>query len=149
MDDDLTIEMKKLLASTFSLYLKAHGFHWNVMGSNFPQYHDFFGEIYEMVHDEVDDVAEQIRQLGSFAPASLERFSALTLIADDLGIPEPVDMIFKLKGDNDMLMSQINNCNSLAEEAGKIGLANFLQDMMMHHSKLGWKLASTVGLQQV
>ena len=149
MDDTLVIEMKKLLASTFSLYLKAHGFHWNVMGSNFPQYHDFFGDIYEMVHGEVDDVAEQIRQLGSFAPASLERFSALTLVTDDLGIPEPVDMIWRLKGDNDTVMSQIDLCNSLAEEAVNIALANFLQDMQMAHSKLAWKLAATVGVQRV
>jgi starvation-inducible DNA-binding protein len=95
MDDNLTIEMKKLLASTFSLYLKAHGFHWNVMGSNFPQYHDFFGEVYEMAHGEVDDIAEQIRQLGSFSPASYDRFSSLTLVADELGIPEPLDMMIK------------------------------------------------------
>jgi starvation-inducible DNA-binding protein len=149
MDDDLTIEMKKLLASTFSLYLKAHGFHWNVMGSNFPQYHDFFGEIYEALHGEVDDIAEQIRQLGSFAPASLERFSSLTLIPDDLGIPDAQDMVFKLKGDNDVLMGQISVCDKLADDAGKIGLCNYLQDLAMVHSKLGWKLASTVGVQQV
>ena len=107
MDDNLTIEMKKLLASTFSLYLKAHGFHWNVMGSNFPQYHDFFGEVYEMAHGEVDDIAEQIRQLGSFSPASYDRFSSLTLVADELGIPEPLDMMIKLRSDNQTLMGQI------------------------------------------
>jgi starvation-inducible DNA-binding protein len=148
-DNDLIVEMKKLLASTFSFYLKAHGFHWNVMGSNFPQYHDFLGDVYEMAHGEVDDIAEQIRQLGSFSPASYDRFSSLTLVADELGIPEPLDMMIKLRSDNQTLMGQIGLCNKMAEDSNKIGLANFLQDLMMHHSKLGWKLSSIVGLQQV
>ena len=50
--------MKKVLADTFALYLKAHNYHWNVEGSNFPQYHEFFGNLYKELHDAVDPIAE-------------------------------------------------------------------------------------------
>ena len=71
MDNTQLIDkLKELLASTFSLYLKAHNYHWNVTGPNFAQYHEFFGDFYEEVHGSVDTTAEEIRKLGGFAPGA-------------------------------------------------------------------------------
>jgi len=145
--DDLIEQMKVFLASTFALYLKAHNFHWNVEGSNFPQYHDFFGEIYDELWNAVDDIAEQIRQLNAFSPGSLGRFSQLSLIKDELNVPDAKSMIERLQGDNDTLIAQIKKVYELCsadEENEQIGLENFIQDRMMAHTKLGWKLRSTL-----
>ena len=71
--------MRKVLADTFAMYLKAHNYHWNVEGSNFPQYHDFFGNLYQELHGAVDPIAEEIRALDAYVPGSLSRFLELTL----------------------------------------------------------------------
>lgn len=146
--EQLILEMKKLQASVFALYLKSHGFHWNIMGANFPQYHSFLDDMYNAVHDSVDGIAEQIRQLGTFAPASLTRFQELTLVDDELAIPDPAAMFAKLRADNATVMGQLNTCCKLADSNNEIGLSNFLQDRMMYHKKLGWMLSSIGGVQQ-
>lgn len=147
MNEQLIEQMKVFLASTFAMYLKAHNFHWNVEGSNFPQYHDFFGEIYEELWGAVDDIAEQIRQLDAYSPGSLGRFGQLSLIKDELNVPDAKSMIERLKGDNDTLIEHIKMVYELCSEDEKnepIGLENFIQDRMMAHTKLGWKLKSTL-----
>ena len=71
--EELINKMKVVLASSFAFYLKAHNFHWNVEGVNFPQYHEFFGNLYEEVHSAIDKIAEEIRALDAYAPGSLKR----------------------------------------------------------------------------
>jgi starvation-inducible DNA-binding protein len=70
-------------ASTFSFALKAQNFHWNIEGSDFLEYHELFGKIYEEVYGSVDDFAEKIRALGTYVPASLSRFSMLSQVDDE------------------------------------------------------------------
>ena len=70
-EQQLANNLKSLLAETFSLYLKSHHYHWNVMGPDFAQYHDFLGELYKEVHGAVDMIAESIRVLGELAPGNL------------------------------------------------------------------------------
>jgi starvation-inducible DNA-binding protein len=55
--DELVEKMKVLLADAFTMYVRAHGYHWNVIGSDFPQYHDFFGDLYQEIHGSVDVIA--------------------------------------------------------------------------------------------
>ena len=76
--------LKTLLSDVVTFYFKAHGYHWNVIGSDFPQYHGLFGDLYEEVHGAVDNIAEQIRQLDSFSPGTLQRMKELSKIATDL-----------------------------------------------------------------
>ena len=94
--DELVQEMKVTLASTFAFYLKAHGFHWNVEGPNFPQYHDFLGGIWEEAFGAIDLIAEQLRTLGAYAPASFLRYKELSIVKDEVNIPEPISMMSKL-----------------------------------------------------
>ena len=85
MDKTVLIDQLKVtLATTFSLYLKAHNFHWNITGPNFIQYHSFLNDVYDQVHGSVDAYAEHIRALGAFAPGSLSRFGELTKITDEV-----------------------------------------------------------------
>ena len=140
----LAEEMKVLLADTFALYLKAHNFHWNVVGKDFHQYHAFFGEIYKQLHDAVDLVAEEIRQLGVFVPGSLGRFQALTAIKDEVQVPECNDMVSKLYNDNQKVLATLEKVYKLAEDNQTYGLSNFIQDRMMEHQRLAWQLSSSM-----
>jgi len=140
--NDLIEQMKVTLASTFAFYLKTHGFHWNVEGANFPQYHEFLGNLYEEVFGAVDPIAEHLRTLESFAPASFARYTDLSIIKDELNIPPAMSMMVKLKDDNKLIIEQLLKTQTLAEKNKKMGLANFLQDRIDAHEKHGWMLRS-------
>lgn len=61
-------KLKQVLGTSFAFYIKAAGFHWNIEGPNFPQYHAFLGDLYNEVYGSIDQLAEIIRQLDSYAP---------------------------------------------------------------------------------
>lgn len=143
--EELVEKLKVVLANTFTMYMKAHGYHWNVIGTNFPQYHEFFGGIYEEVHGAVDDIAEQLRQINSFAPGSLQRMKELTEVPETDVVPTADKMVTNLISANDIVITSLIECYKLAESAGEYGLSNFLQDRLMAHKKHGWMLKATAG----
>ena len=152
MDDQALAErMKVILATAYSFALKAQNYHWNVTGPHFVEYHRFFRisqifrEIYEQVHLDVDNYAEQIRILGMFAPGSLSRFTELSRIIDETSIPNAKGMISKLDADNKVLIELLKSSYSAADEAKNPGLAAFLEERIQHHEKLGWMLDSILG----
>jgi starvation-inducible DNA-binding protein len=140
--DELIQEMKVTLASTFAFYLKAHGFHWNVEGANFPQYHEFLGGVWEEVFGAVDPLAEHLRTLETYAPASFARYVELSIVKDELNIPAAMSMMKKLLTDNTSIIEQLTKTQSLAEKQKKMGLANYIQDRIDAHEKHGWMLRS-------
>jgi len=142
--DELVEQMKVSLASTFAFYLKAHYFHWNVEGANFPQYHKFFLKIYEDAFDAVDGIAEHLRTLGSYAPGSFARYTELSIIKDELNIPPAMSMISKLLVDNTAMIEQLTKAQALAEKNKKMGIANYLQDRIDAHERNGWMLKATI-----
>ena len=139
---DLNIAMKAALAETWAWYFKAHSFHWNVRGPLFSQLHEFFGDIYEDAHGAVDDLAEHIRALDEDAPHSLDEIVGPAKIKF-----EPADdaqqMISQLVADNQTVIEALTEAQTAAEDAGKKGLANFLQDRLDRHAKWGWMLLSS------
>jgi starvation-inducible DNA-binding protein len=141
--DNLVQQMKVVIATTFAFYLKAQNFHWNVEGSDFPQYHGLFGDVYNETWEAVDVLAEHLRTLDSFVPGSLTRFQSLSVIEDQLNIPEPRKMIIELERDNKILIGEINKAYDMAEESKKLGLSNYLQDRLTAHEKHGWMLRAT------
>jgi starvation-inducible DNA-binding protein len=134
--------MKKILADTFALYLKAHNYHWNVEGSNFPQYHEFFGNLYEELHGAVDPIAEEIRSLDTYAPGSFTRFMELTDIEDEVSVPAGVEMARRLMTDNEKVLGTLNIAFKIAEQLDKQGLADFLAGRIDVHNKHQWMLRS-------
>ena len=142
--DDLIQEMKVSLASTFAFYLKSHNFHWNVEGPNFPQYHDFLGNLWEETFGAVDGLAEQLRTLSSYVPGSLSRYAELSIVKDEVNIPAAIAMMTKLSIDNAALIVQLTRTQQLAETNRKFGLANYLQDRIDAHEKHAWMLRSTI-----
>lgn len=138
--EELINKMKVVLASTFAFYLKAQNYHWNIEGVNFPQYHDFFGKLYEEVHGAVDAIAEQIRILDAYAPGSLKRFQELSTIMDETSVPSAVIMCQRLQKDNETLLLDLELAYNEAERTKQLGLSNFLQDRIEIHKKHGWML---------
>jgi starvation-inducible DNA-binding protein len=134
--------MRKVLADTFAMYLKAHNYHWNVEGSNFPQYHDFFGNLYQELHGAVDPIAEEIRALDAYVPGSLSRFLELTEIEDELSIPNGVEMARRLMVDNQKVIMTLDMAFKLADELDQQGLADFIAGRIDAHKKHGWMLRS-------
>ena len=134
--------MRKVLADTFAMYLKAHNYHWNVEGSNFPQYHDFFGNLYQELHGSVDPIAEEIRALDAYVPGSLSRFLELTEIEDELSIPTGVEMARRLMVDNQKVIMTLDVAFKLADELDQQGLADFIAGRLDAHKKHGWMLRS-------
>lgn len=142
--DELKQAMKVGLASSFSFYLKAHGFHWNVEGPSFPQLHELFGNISSDVYGSIDQWAEEIRALQSYAPAGLGRFQNLSQIEDQLEVVDARQMLQTLHDDNVVLLDIINQTYELAEQAGAHGLSNFLAERQDMHKKWGWQLRATL-----
>jgi starvation-inducible DNA-binding protein len=138
----LSASMKAILADAFHMYFKAHTFHWNVEGANFPEYHKFFGDIYEQLFDTIDPIAEEIRALGEYAPKSLDELKASTSISTE-SADTPAAMFSALLADNNKIISGLTSGYKIAEAAGEIGLSNFLQDKIDAHKKLGWMIKST------
>jgi starvation-inducible DNA-binding protein len=140
--EELVQRMKVLLSSTFALYLKAHYFHWNVEGPNFPQYHDFLNNFYEAVYGNVDKIAEEIRALDAYAPGSFNRFSALSVISGEERILQPREIFSELLSDNTTYLGLLMDTYNAANAANQIGLSNYLQDLTDQHKKHQWMLRS-------
>jgi starvation-inducible DNA-binding protein len=141
--DQLVQQLKVVLGSTFAFYLKAHNFHWNIEGPNFPQYHSFLDGLYNEVWGAVDAIAEHIRALDAYAPGSLGRFSQLSVVDDQINIPNARAMFSELESDNQKVIAELTKAYVLAEKENKPGLSNFMQDRIDIHSKHGWMLKAT------
>lgn len=141
----LADSLKVVLASSFTFYLKAHNFHWNVESINFPQYHGFFKEIYEDVFDNaIDKTAELIRTLDHYAPGSLTRYLELSIIKDQLKIPRAELMLQELYEDNQKLLELLKQVFEVATNQKEEGVANFIAERIDSHGKWGWQLRSTL-----
>ena len=138
----LVDNMKVLLASSFSLYLKSSNFHWNTEGPNFPQYHGFLGDFYSDIYGTVDTIAEYIRALDSYTPGSLTRFQELTIIQDQLQQLMPMEQFTELLADSNTLLNYLNGTFILASAENQQGVANFLAERIDAMQKHNWMLRS-------
>jgi starvation-inducible DNA-binding protein len=145
MSEELIQKAKECLADTFVMYMKSHAYHWNIVGSDFPQYHDFFGKLYEELHDAIDGLAEQIRTLDSFAPASLARIIELSNIKEDIKIVDVGNMFDNLIEANDAVVNTLTETYELAEKEKAFAYSNFIQDRLTVHAKHKWMLKSING----
>jgi starvation-inducible DNA-binding protein len=142
--EELHKAAKVAFASEFSFYLKAHNFHWNITGPDFLEYHDLFGKIYEEVYGAIDDFAEKIRSLGTFVPASLQRFSMLSQVDDETEILDQNSMLMELAQDNEKMIKLFKMVYDASEQYGEHGFSNFLAERMDAHRKHGWMLKASM-----
>jgi starvation-inducible DNA-binding protein len=141
--DKLVEAMKRLFATNFQYYVKAHGFHVNVNGPDFSEYHSLFSEVYEMADDATDTIGEHIRAIQGIAPFSLKRIMELGSIKDSAERPDALKMTKDLLADSQVLMNHYEECHDMAMEYKVYGLVNFIEGEMDSLSKIMWKLRST------
>jgi starvation-inducible DNA-binding protein len=140
----LSESLKKLLANSYAFVIKAQQFHWNVEGPDFPQYHEFFGDLYAEVYASLDKTAEYIRTLDSYTPGSLERFAELSEIKGQTMIPRAELMFAELLQDNAIVLHCLNECMDHAKNEKNYGIENYIAERMDAHHKHGWMLKSTL-----
>jgi starvation-inducible DNA-binding protein len=137
---ELVQQLGVVQATAFSLYLKAHNYHWNVTGPNFKEYHMFLEEVYTAVWESVDDYAEHIRALDAFAMGGLTPFIRVTRIQDAETLIPALAMFKQLEDDNRVLLVELNKTHDLAVEAAAYGVVNFIEGQIDYHDKLHWML---------
>lgn len=135
--------MKIAFADTFSMYLRAHYYHWNVEGPDFYQYHGLFGAIYSEVYGAIDPMAEEIRSIRAYAPGSLGRLKELSTVEDDDTVPTGLEMVAQLRMVNETVLTSLQVAYKACGET-ELGLANFLQDRINAHKKHAWMLRATL-----
>jgi len=142
--DKLHQASKVAFASTFSFYLKAHNYHWNVEGSDFLEYHDLFGKIYEEIYEAIDDFAEKIRAMGTYVPASFARFDMLTKVDDETDILPKDRMVQQLLADNEKMVAILKYTFQVSEENQEYGFSDFIAGRIDAHRKHGWMLRASM-----
>ena len=142
--ESLQLSLQKTLADVFTMYFKAHTFHWNVEGPDFSQYHDLLGNIYEEVYGSIDLLGEHIRQIDAYTPTSLKQLSGLTVVTEDETVMPALQMIKSLMDANSMVLASLMLSYRDADAASELGLANFLQDRIAAHQKHAWMLKATL-----
>jgi starvation-inducible DNA-binding protein len=134
--------LAKLLADTYTLYLKTHNFHWNVKGPMFETLHLAFERQYNELALAVDLIAERIRALGFPAPATYAEFSRLTSINEEAGVPDAHTMIRQLVDGQETVARTARSVFSAVEKAHDEPTADLLTQRMQIHEKTAWMLRS-------
>ena len=132
----------KLLADTYTLYLKTHNFHWNVTGPMFNTLHLMFETQYNELALAVDAIAERIRALGYPAPGTYKEYAKLSSIAEEEGVPEATDMIRKLVEGQEAVVRTARSLFPVINAAGDEPSADLLTQRMQTHEKTAWMLRS-------
>lgn len=134
--------LAKVLADTYTLYLKTHNFHWNVTGPMFQTLHLMFEQQYNELALAVDLVAERIRALGHPAPGSYAEFLKLSSIAEASDVPRAEDMIRQLVDGQESLVRTARKVFATAEKASDQVTIDLLTQRMQVHEKTAWMLRS-------
>jgi starvation-inducible DNA-binding protein len=134
--------LSRLLADTYSLYLKTHSFHWNVTGPQFNSLHLMFEAQYNALWLAADEVAERIRTLDVFAPGSYSQFGKLTAIKEESGVPDWKEMVSQLVEGHEIAAHTARETTKAANAAGDEGTADLVTGRLIEHEKTAWMLRS-------
>jgi starvation-inducible DNA-binding protein len=135
--------LSRLLADTYTLYIKTHGYHWNVTGPMFRSLHLMFEEQYMDLRDAADLVAERIRALGHRAPGSAKEFGALSSVSDGGGTSDAMDMVRDLVAGHEAVIRTARGVVKTAEAAGDVATADLATQRIDIHEKTAWMLRAT------
>ena len=137
--------LSRLLADSYTLYLKTHNYHWNVTGPLFNTLHTMFEQQYTELATAVDEIAERIRALGHPAPGSYKAFAALTAIEEEDAVPSAEEMIRQLVLGQETVVRTAREVFPLADKAHDEPTADLLTQRMQLHEKNAWMLRSMLG----
>lgn len=135
-----------VLASTYMLYTKTQGFHWNVTGPHFFSLHKLSEEHYNDMADAIDTLAERIRSLGHVAPASYSWYAKLSRIAEKEDAGTTLDQLNDLLSDHETMSVLLKEGFEMAEGAGDHATADLFVQRMHEHEKAAWMLRATLSV---
>jgi starvation-inducible DNA-binding protein len=138
----ITDGLSRLLADTYTLYLKTHNYHWNVTGPMFQTLHLMFETQYNELALAIDQIAERIRALGAPAPATYREFGELSSIAEDTDRPDATEMIRRLVKGQEAVVRTARSVFPAVEAAHDEPTADLLTQRMLVHEKTAWMLRS-------
>lgn len=137
-----------ILGDTVTAKFLAHGYHWNVKGFDFKEFHAFFEEIYTEFDEAIDPLAENILKLGFDAPYLMTDFIELTCIDQDrIENGSANEMAQSLLKINTLVIDHYKEAFTVADTMNEQGIANFIADQIDHHQKISWQLRATLSLQ--
>lgn len=139
---DIGEGLARLLADSYTLYLKTHNYHWNVTGPMFQTLHLMFETHYTELAIAVDLIAERIRALGLPAPGTFAEFGRLTAVKEEPGVPIAQDMIKHLIEAHETVLKTIRSVFPTVENAKDQVTADLLTQRMQVHEKTAWMLRS-------
>jgi starvation-inducible DNA-binding protein len=131
-----------LLSDTYTLLIKTHAYHWNVVGPMFRSVHLLTEEHYQDLFEAADDLAERIRSLGHPAPTSFSDMTALTVIEEEHGSPTAKNMIETLVDDHERIVRRLRDVGEIADDLRDAVTADMLTSRMQFHEKAIWMLRS-------
>jgi starvation-inducible DNA-binding protein len=134
--------LERLLADSYTLYLKTHSYHWNVVGPMFTTLHTLFETQYTELALAVDVIAERIRALGEPAPGSYSQFAERAAVKEDTGVPKATDMIRNLVADHATVVDAARRLVHAAQAAGDDASVDLGVRRIDVHEKSGWMLRS-------
>ncbi|MGD8374914.1 MAG: Dps family protein [Acidobacteriota bacterium] len=132
----------RLLADSYTLYLKTHNYHWNVTGPMFTTLHTLFETQYQELALAVDEIAERIRAVGHVAPGSYTRFQELATVKEATDVPSATNMIEDLVKDQEKVVATARALFDAADGAGDQASADLAVRRMEVHEKNAWMLRS-------
>jgi starvation-inducible DNA-binding protein len=135
--------LEQVLADTYALYTKTHGYHWNIEGPRFSQLHLLFETQYNEVWLALDLIAERLRSLGAYAPP-LESIGAKSTIAHDKGVPNEDQMLANLATANEATVKSARACLKIAEDAGDQATADLMTQRCAVGEKAAWMLRAHI-----
>lgn len=140
--DEIADGLNKMLADSYALYVKTHNFHWNVTGPNFSELHKVFEKQYQELAIAIDDIAERVRALGVFVPASFSQFSQITSIDEETGQIHSDEMIRQLVLAQEEVVRTARHLLPLVEDFNDAPTVDLLTQRMAVHEKNAWMLRS-------
>lgn len=137
-------KLKMLLADNIALKFKSQGYHWNVEGEDFQQYHEFFGDIYEDFEGSTDTYAEWLRMLQAYAPYRLTDFFDMATVTEPVIVGDPQPMLIDLYDSIEKHIEDLKEAVSLADQNRENGLVDFLSARQAASQKFCWMLRVSI-----
>lgn len=147
--EQLLAQLRTLLADNVALKLKSHGYHWNVEGDDFPQFHEFFGEIYENFDVATDTYAEWLRMLKAYAPYRLTDFFDQSTVGEPVIVGDPQPMLVDLYNEIEIHIAKLIEAGNLANAMNEFGLANFFADRQTASQKFCWQIRASIETEEM
>jgi starvation-inducible DNA-binding protein len=140
----LSDKLKVLVGSTFVVYTKTHGFHWNIEGPNFPQYHKFLKKMYEQIYETIDVISEYVRTMDVYTPGNLSRMLELSIIEEQLLIPRAELMLAELLEDTEKMTALVVEIFEIATQENQQGIANYMAELQDLYTQKSWMIRATL-----